>query len=297
MSLFAAPIEIDARVFGSLPSELRIKGPNEASALLGVQFDSVLEGPTFHSDGNLYCVDVLFGRVFRVDRLGAFSLVIKYDGNPSGLAAHPDGQLYIADRIKGLLRLDPSTGEITPALDAERSTRFQRLSDLAISPDGDMFITDQGTSDLANPCGRVYRLSRDGRLELLLDRLAGPNGIEIDVAARKLYVAVMRANDVIRADLLPNGVGRVQNFVRLSGGGGPDGLALDRKGRLAVAHYQFGAVWQFDKKGEPVVRVRLAGGEYPTSVTFGGVDKRTMYITEAETGTIQVAEIPRNILD
>jgi gluconolactonase len=258
----------------------------------------MLEAPVFHADGNLYCVDVLMGQIYRVDASGNFSLLVRYDGNPSGLAAHPDGSLYIADRRKGLLKLDPATGRIDPALDAEGSAPFQRLSDLVIAPDGDIYITDQGSSDLANPCGRVYRLRAGDRLDLLLDGLAGPNGIEVDAARRKLYVAVMRANDVIRADLLPKGgLGRVQNFVRLSGGGGPDGLGLDHKGRLAVAHYQFGTVWQFDERGEARVRVRLAGGECPTSVTYKGPDKRTMYITEAETGTIQVAEIPPDMLD
>jgi gluconolactonase len=287
------PLEVRARVFASLPERLRITHvSSNAAVTFGKAFDSFLEGLTFDRNGDLYCVDVSFGRVFKIDKSGAFELVAKYEGNPSGLAAHPDGRLAITDRVNGLLWCDPRGGDIRPVLDTEAAACFSRLSDLAIADNGDIYVTDPGDSDILNPCGRVWRVCGAQPPELMLDGLAGPNGIAVDAECRQLYVSAMRANDVIRADLLPGrGVGRVRNFVRLGGGGGPDGLALDHHSRVAVAHFQFGCAWQFDAKGEAVVRVRLECGMMATSVTFGSVDGR-LYIAEAETGTIQVAEIP-----
>jgi gluconolactonase len=45
----------------------------------------------------------------------------------------------------------------------------------------------------------------------------------------------------------------VLNFIQLSGGGGPDGLAIDCEGGLAIAHPVMGAVWLFDWS-EPLSR-------------------------------------------
>ena len=67
---------------------------------------------------------------------------------------------------------------------------------------------------------------------------------------------------------------------------------MDSEGGLAVAHPMLGAVWLFDCKGQPTLRVNLCRGVLGTNVAYGGTDRRRLYITEAETGTIQVAEVP-----
>ena len=293
----ASILEIKTRVFASLPGNLRITDvESTAAAILGRPFDSFLEGLSFNQKGDLFCVDVSFGRIFRVDSAGEFAVLAKYDGKPSGLDVHPDGRLLITDRLKGLLSCDAATGELQPALSSSASSAFQRLSDIAIVPDGDIYVTDPGDSDLLNPCGRVFRIRGDQKPELLLDGIAHPNGIAVDRQARRVYVAAMRANDIVCADLQPGfGATRVRNFVRLSGGLGPDGLALDPDGRLAVAHFQFGCVWLYDSKGEPVGRIRLERGSLPTSVTFGGPDHHVLYVAEAGTGTIQIAELPLEV--
>ena len=68
--------------------------------------DSFLEGPSFDRKGNLYCVDIPFGRVFRVDLRGRWELVVQYDGWPNGLKLHKDGRVFIADYKRGLMLLD-----------------------------------------------------------------------------------------------------------------------------------------------------------------------------------------------
>jgi gluconolactonase len=41
----------------------------------------------------------------------------------------------------------------------------------------------------------------------------------------------------------------------MSGGSGPDGLAIDENDNLAVCHVGFGAVWLFSALGEPMLRI------------------------------------------
>jgi len=292
--MYAAPRTIETQIFATLPEELRIRNKtNELSKFVGGEFDSFLEGPSFDRRGNLYCVDLVFGRIFRVDAEGAFQFIVQYDGEPNGLKIHRDGRLFIADRRHGIIVIDPTTKRIQNIVERYDLEPFKGPNDLVFSPAGDLYFTDQGMSDLVNATGRVFRLRADGRLDLLLDRLPSPYGIALDPSGRVLYVALTRANRIIKVPVLPDGrLSRVLNFIQLSGGGGPDGIAVDSEGGLAVAHPLLGAVWLFDAKGQPTLRVNLCTGVLGTNVAYGGPDGRRLYITEAETGTIQVADVP-----
>ncbi len=292
--MYAAPRTIETQIYATLPEELRIRTrTNELSKFVDGEFDSFLEGPSFDRRGNLYCVDLVFGRIFRVDTEGEFQLIVQYDGEPNGLKIHRDGRLFIADRRHGIIVIDPTTKRIQNILERYDLEPFKGPNDLVFSPAGDLYFTDQGMSDLVNATGRVFRLRADGRLDLLLDRLPSPYGIALDPSGRVLYVALTRANRIIKVPVLPDGrLSRVLNFIQLSGGGGPDGIAVDSGGGLAVAHPLLGAVWLFDSKGQPTLRVNLCSGVLGTNVAYGGPDGRRLYITEAETGTIQVADMP-----
>lgn len=129
--------------------------------------------------------------------------------------------------------------------------------------------------------------------------MPSPNGLVLTPDESILYLAVTRANAVWRVPLKPIGglglgrlgLGRVGVFVQMSGGLGPDGMAMDAEGRLVVAHPGSGGVWVFGREGEPVWHVRCCEGSFPTNVAFGGPDGRTLYITEVNSGTVQVAEL------
>jgi len=105
---------IKTEVFTSLPQKFRKKSrtawsdPNRQ----GAEVECFLEGPSFDRQGNLYCVDIPFGRVFRISPKGDWELVIQYDGWPNGLKFHKDGRAFIACYKKGLLVLDTKTGKL-----------------------------------------------------------------------------------------------------------------------------------------------------------------------------------------
>ena len=83
---------------------------------------------------------------------------------------------------------------------------------------------------LQYPTGRVYRLTAAGKLECIANNILSPNGLVMNGKESILYVAVTRANAVWRLPLLPDGtVSRMGVFILLSGGRGPDGMAIDEK--------------------------------------------------------------------
>ncbi|WP_322470162.1 SMP-30/gluconolactonase/LRE family protein [Hydrogenophaga sp. SNF1] len=261
----------------------------------GVIRDSLLEGPSFDAQGNLWCVDMVYGRIFRIDPAGRFELAAQYDGNPNGLKFHADGRIFIADHQRGLLTLEPVSGRVETVLAGFGGEPFRGLNDLHFSSTGDLYFTDQGSSGLEAPAGRVFCLRADGRLDLLVDNAPSPNGIVLSADEKTLHVAVTRANAVwnIPLALAPQGrARRVGLFVQLSGGTGPDGLAMSEDGHLLVAHVGMGVVWVFDPLGVPVLRIDAPSGRGTTNLAFGGQDRKTLFITESASATILRVNLP-----
>jgi gluconolactonase len=131
-----------------------------------------------------------------------------------------------------------------------------------------------------------------GRVDCLLDNVPSPNGLVMNLNESIVYLAVTRGNCIWRVPLLRDGsVTKVGVFVQLSGGGGPDGLALDAEGRLAIVHAGMGAVWVVDRVGEPVYRVRSCADLMTTNAAFGGPEGKTLFITESGSGSILKADL------
>lgn len=216
----------------------------------GRALDCFLEGPCFDAHGNLYVVDVPFGRVFRIDAEGEWSLVSEYEGWPNGAKLAADGTLLIADHKRGLLRVDPGSGGHTLVFDQAGGAPLLGLNDLTFAPDGTLYVTDQGQTGLHDPRGRVLRVSADGAAEVVLECGPSPNGLVFDREWPWLYVAMTRANAIWRVPIMAGKATKVGIAIQLSGGIGPDGLALDQAGRLLVGHAPFG-VWRFDRNGWP----------------------------------------------
>jgi gluconolactonase len=295
--IFEAPPIVPTRMFTRLPDALRMHG-RDTEWHRGQPGDlpehSLLEGPAFDRSGTLWCVDIPYGRIFRVAPDGRFTLAVKYDGEPNGLAIHRDGRIFIADYANGIMVLDPRTLEVTPYITRVRLERLKAVNDLVFARNGDLYFTDQGLTGLHDATGRVFRARAvDGRVDCLLGNIPSPNGIALAPDESSLYVAVTRANAVWRVPLLADGtIAKVGNFIQLSGGGGPDGLAVDRDGNLAVAHIGLGVVWLFSKRGEPMARIQSDVGYHTTNMAFGGGDGRTLFITESESGTLLQADMP-----
>ncbi|WP_426959367.1 SMP-30/gluconolactonase/LRE family protein [Muricoccus radiodurans] len=296
MSLFAPPETIMAEVFATLPDHFRKPvTPERAASGRSVPTQGCfLEGPSFDRDGNLYVTDIPFGRIFRISPSGDWTLVAEYDGEPNGLKIHKDGRIFVADYANGIMLLDPGTGRVTPLLTGYKAEHFKGVNDLVFARNGDLYFTDQGQTGLQDPSGRVYRLrAADGRLERLADNIPSPNGLVLNGAENTLYVAVTRANAVWRLPITPDGsVLRMGMFIQLSGGRGPDGMAMDEADGLAVAHPDIGAAWIFDHRGEPRFRVQSPRSDVVTNLAYGGPENRTLHIVDSVAGCILTAELP-----
>ena len=283
----------EVRVFSALPGQFRRKkrtawsDPNRQ----GAPVDSFLEGPSFDRKGNLYCVDIPFGRIFRVSPEGDWELVAQYDGWPNGLKIHKDGSAWIADYRRGLMKLDLKSGQIRPVLETAFSEGFKGLNDLHFAANGDLYFTDQGQSGIADATGRVYRLRASGELQRLVTNAPSPNGLTLNSKNSQVYVAVTRSQQIWRLPLMAGGtVSKSGVAIQLSGGhAGPDGIEMDAEDGLAVCHLGVG-IWRFDSNMLPTHLVH-AGKHHRlmTNIAFRG---KKIYITDSANGEILVADMP-----
>ena len=196
MFFLQQPVVRELAEFTRLPDRFR---RNEVTSWAvanrgGLATDSFLEGPVFDEEGNLFVTDIPFGRIFRIDPSGAWTLVAEYDGWPNGMKVIGRGKLLVTDYKNGLVAIDIATGKASPHLAHRNSESFKGVNDLFLDSRGNVYFTDQGQSGLHDPTGRVYRLAPDGRLDLLLSNCQSPKGIALSRDERFLFVAMTRGN-------------------------------------------------------------------------------------------------------
>ncbi|UYO93163.1 SMP-30/gluconolactonase/LRE family protein [Pollutimonas sp. M17] len=287
--MFATPQLIAAEVFARYPQELKT-GTEDSEwnqgQPTGFASSCFLEGPSFDRNGVLWCVDVVNGRLLNVSPDGSFSVAAEYDGWPNGLKIRDDGLVFIADYKNGIMVHEPGSKKVRPYLARANLERFKAVNDLFFASNGDLFFTDQGLTGLHDPTGKVFRLSPDGHIDCLLSNVPSPNGLVMDLQESTLYLAATRANAVWRVPIVKGKAVKVGTFLQLSGGVGPDGLALDAAGGLAVAHAGLGAVWLFSNRGEPLYRINTPAGAMSTNVAYGGPQNKDLFITESASGQI-----------
>jgi gluconolactonase len=279
-----------------LPTELRSGALDSGWNALqpaGLAATSFLEGPSFDGDGALWFVDMVNGRVLRLDAAGRLEVEIEYDGWPNGLKIHADGRIFIADQKHGIMVYDRESRRIAPFLERHGAGKFKGVNDLFFAPNGDLYFTDQGLSGLHDATGRLFRYGVGGALDCLLDHVPGPNGLVMDLHDQALFLAATRDNSIWRVPFdrasRPVKVGR---YIQLSGGIGPDGLALSEGGELLVAHAGLGCVWCFSPEGELLQRIDAPAGKLVTNLAFKP-GTQDIYFIESSTASIHRASIGR----
>lgn len=252
------------------------------------------EGPAFDQAGNLYVTELEGGAVQRIAPDGTVSAFVRTGGRPNGSAFHRNGDLYIADASLGAVFRVPPDGRPYMFADAGEEP-FRNPNDLAFDRQGGLYLTDPVMNG-GDPDGRVHYVEPDGDIRLFAEGLRFPNGVALTPDGDRLMVAETRTGAIHEFILdAPGSYAQRRVRVELEHGperGGPDGMAFTEDGFLYVAIARFGAVVVIDPDDNLVERIEPGGG-FPTNVAFGGSERRTLFITEIETGTVRRLETTR----
>ena len=301
--MFAAPPRIEADVFAKIPAELGITGRQSHWAEVqfgGAETPTFLEGPSFDRAGNLWVVDIPWGRLLKITPAGEVSVGAEYDGEPNGLKFHKDGRGFICDHKHGIMVFDPrDAARSSRSWSAPRSNGSRRPTTWSSPATATCISPTRARPGLRrSDRAALPPARRDGRLECLLDNVPSPNGLVLNKAENVLFLAVTRANAIWKITLLPDGDGRQGRHLY------PDERRQRprrrwRSTRTTTSPSATSASARSGcsaPRGEPMLRIDAPAvggvGLMTTNCAYGGPDNKTLYITESKTGTVLSAPMP-----
>ncbi len=244
------------------------------------------EGVVFDHDGNGY---ISWDKTLTKFELDGKNSTFAVTGAPNGHKILADGTHLVCDASQhAVLKLDKQGKLLEPASKECNGKPLRGPNDLTLDPKGGFYFTDPGDSGKDNPIGTVHYVDVKGKTHLVTDGLAFPNGIVLTEDGKRLLVGESQRNRVIEYPVIePGKVGPMKVFADLpkSSSGKwednqPDGMCLDAKGNLYVAHYGMKQVQVLDPTGK-LVRQYDGGNQLTSNVAFGGPNRDQLFVTGA----------------
>jgi gluconolactonase len=247
------------------------------------------EGPTCDAAGNVYFTDQPNDRILKWSVEGKLSTFLQPAGRANGMCFDARGHLIAcADEKTALWSIAPD-GKVTVILCEYGGRPLNGPNDVWVRPDGALYFTDPFYDRpwwthhaLPQDGQHVYFLSADRQhLARVADDLTKPNGITGTPDGKALYVADIGAKKTYRYDVAQDGSLTGKTLVVEHGS---DGMTLDSEGNLYLTG---DGVLVFDQAGRQVDHIRIPDEKWTGNVSFGGADRRTLFIT-ASTGLYAV---------
>ena len=270
-------------------------GRNAASDMSsGVQANDVVvlaqdlafpEGPAFDPSGDLWCVELAAGTLWRRSTSGWISRRF-VDGRPNGIAIDAAGRIWFCDSaLNAIRRLDPATDTLLTIVDAVDGVRLDKPNDLAFDSQGNLVFTCPGDSR-TDPTGYVCCLAPDGTVTVIATGLYFPNGLGFTEDGR-LVIAETRRQRLWTGVWEPIHRQWTQLEVLASTAGqiGPDGLAIAHDGRLYVAVHGSNRIEIKTAAGGACGSLSVGAGN-PTNCAFDPIGALGLVVTEAAGGRI-----------
>jgi gluconolactonase len=263
------------------------------------------EGPAPDGKGNIYFTG--HGRITKRDAAGAVTVFKEIGAN--GLIFDLQGRLVACNPSnRRVVRFEPN-GEMTILADRYEGMQFNSPNDITIDSKGRIYFSDprygsRDNMEMKDKQGQfvegVYRIDAPGKVTRIIGReVERANGVFISPKDEYIYVADNNNNTVGGARKLWRFTFRRDGSVDPASrklvfdwkdGRGPDGLKMDREGRLYVAGGRNkpnkfetadkfkGGVYVLSPEGALLHFVPIPDDEV-TNCAFGGPDWKTLFIT------------------
>jgi len=258
------------------------------------------EGPIWIKEGEGYLLfsDIPNNAIMKWVPAGQVTTFLKpsgYTGPPApagslvgsnGLTLDKESRLIICQHgDRKVVRLE-NDKSITVLADKYQGKRLNSPNDAVYLSDGSLYFTDPPYGLFDEKAKEldfqgVYRLSTDGKLQLLDKALTRPNGLAFSPDEKTLYVSnsdpdkkIWMAYDVADDGTLAKGR-TFFDVTQEKEEGLPDGMKVDTKGNLYCTGP--GGVWIFSPQGKHLGTIKPP--EVPTNCHWGESDAKTLYMT------------------
>lgn len=244
------------------------------------------EGPLWLPDGALLFQDLKTERTYRLRSEGRLEVLREATGAANGQTFDASGRIVFCEQNgRRVSRMNRDGTGVETVVDSYEGRRLNSPNDIVARSDGTLFFTDPpygAPPDRPLDFQGVYAIDPSGILHLLLDDFEKPNGLALSPDERTLYVCDTGRYHIRAFDLAPQpGIGLVPNSGRTlavmnpAETGGPDGMKVDRDGRLYVAVAQ--GVWVYEPTGQ--LLGILATPSRPSNLAWCGPEADRLAIT------------------
>lgn len=261
------------------------------------------EGPVWFGDGRYLLVsDIPNNRILRWDEASGRTSVFRHPSNfANGLVRDRQGRLIACEHLTRRITRTEYNGSITVLADNYNGKRLNSPNDIVCQSDGSIWFTDppfgiggHWEGDKATPelPHSVYRIDPAGKLNLVLDDLAGPNGLCFSPDEKVLYIVEARAqpNRIIWAyDVAQGRLANKRKHVDAGGPGAIDGIKCDEDGNLWCGWGSNGSpnanaadldgVMVFNPQGKAIGHIRLP--ERCANLCFGGAKNNRLFMASS----------------
>ncbi len=242
------------------------------------------EGPAAAADGTLYFTDIPNDTIHVLPVGGQVEVFVKPAGHANGLLVAPDGRLLACQMDGQVVAYDRQNKQMTVLAKEHAGVRFNAPNDLVLDAEGGLYFTDplfRAPQPLPQGQQSVYYLAPGGQVTRVSGDLPAPNGIGMSLDGKRVYVIPSHSAKMLVFEVeTPGKLSDPQVFCELKqaageSNGGGDGMAMDVQGNLYITTAL--GVQVFSPTGEPIGLIEVP--EHPANVTFGGPQRKTMYVT------------------
>lgn len=212
----------------------------------------------------------------------------------NGITLDRQGRIvYCQHGDRQVVRLEKN-GRRTVIASRYDGKRLNSPNDLVVKSDGAIYFTDppaglrQGDKDPNKelPYDGVYRVAK-GKVTLLVNDFARPNGIAFSPDEKYLYVNDTLKKTIRRFEVQPDGgIANGQVITDMNSDarpGAPDGMKVDQKGNIYCTGP--GGFWIMSPEGKHLATVNTK--ELPANLGWGDADGKALYLT-ARTGLYRI---------
>lgn len=295
-----------SELYAGLESGAYFEGPAQVVAKV-TDRKVFTEGPAVAPDGRVFFTNGAVAKILVWDpKTKELSTFREDSGEANGLVFDHSGRLLACEGKTGrVTRTDLATGTIEVLAARFDNQALGAPNDLTIDSQGRVYFTSRfppadAKTDNVNA---VYRIDPEGKLARILHEpdIHMPNGVELSPDGKTLYLIESDGREhrnrcVFRYDLNADGgvSAPARRLIDFYPGRGGDGLCVDADGNLYIAaglHATRKTHETLDTR--PGIHVVSPAGKLLaylatptdtlTNCTFGGEDRRTLYITCGDT--------------
>ena len=246
-----------------------------------VQGFKFTEGPVWLNDGHLIWSDILGDTIFEL-KGGKAIPYLKPSHRAIGNTLDPQGRLVSCHQETRNVTRREKNGSTTILASTYLGKRFNSPDDVVVRSDGTIFFTDPSfglpASKKEQPLDGVYRISPEGKIDLVVKDFAKPNGLAFSPDEKLLYI-----NDTVRQQIYvfdvskPGDLSNERIFVYTTGelGGLPNGMKVDTAGNVYCTGP--GGIQVFQPDGKYIGLIYMP--QAVSNFCFGGADHKSLYIT------------------